>query len=259
MIFKDTLIAKLDGFFISMRGDGTVLGASAFALSADGKHALKYLDFADFGKKYDHGELVTRSEPIKAVVNIIKGIPPDISFVPETRSAGLMSAEGASMADYIEIKYESDQLVTATVFDDGGSVAARASGNEYFGFDGRRFEFTPIEFSEEGVNASIYMPNQGYRIEFTYGDAADDAVDFTAEVSTLVADGWRDTTVINVANITVEDGVLSVLDGTAQPITSGSISSLVDGEVTTHYTDWNLPSTMKVDLGEVEKIALTGA
>ena len=72
--YKTNLLGQsvIDDVAKSVEGDGVVLAASAFALSGDRKHRLKYKDFANEGS-YGHMDLAMRRAPIQYVCDTING------------------------------------------------------------------------------------------------------------------------------------------------------------------------------------------
>ena len=248
--------SKLISTSESKNGDGTVLAASAFALTADGKHRLKYKDFADEGS-YDHMDLAMCRAPIQYVCDTINGkayiSPADTnSLQVETNDTD------NGMADEIKIKYSGNSFLTVNIYDKENNNVAQISENKYFGFDSDNFSFTPLEIEEDSFSAIIYMPNYGYRVEFSCGNSAGTSVDFKAEVSTLDSDGWLKTSVSDAVSITSGNGLLALYDGTVNAITDANISSAVGGDVNNYLTNWSLPSDIKLDINAAKKIDISG-
>ena len=237
-------------------GDGVVLAASAFALSADGKHRLKYKDFANEGS-YNHMDLAMCRAPIQYVCDTINGK----AYISPADSNSLQAETNDTdngVADEIKIKYSGNSFLTVNIYDRENNNVAQISENKYFGFDSDTFSFTPLEVEDDNFSAIIYMPNYGYRVEFSCGNIAGASVDFKAEVSTLDKDGWRKTSVSDSATQTLENGLLASYDGTNNPISAENISSSVGGTVNNHFTDWSLPSDIKLDINAAKKIDISG-
>ncbi len=239
----------------SKDGDGTVLAASAFALTADGRHRLKYKDFADEGT-YDHMALAMNKKPIQYVCDTINGK----AYVSPAEEISLMSEsdDNIGMSDNIKINYSSNKFLTVNIYDESNNNVAQISDNKYFGFDGDKFSFTPLNIEEDNCRAVIYMPNSGYQITFSYGNEAGAVVDFEAEVSTLDADGWKSAGVTDTKAQTSENGLLASYDGTQNIINASNISEIVGGTLQNHLTDWKLPASMKLDFNTAQKIEITG-
>ena len=237
-------------------GDGVVLAASAFALSADGKHRLKYKDFANEGS-YNHMDLAMCRAPIQYVCDTINGK----AYISPADTNSLQAETNDTdngVADEIKIKYSGNSFLTVNIYDRENNNVAQISENKYFGFDSDTFSFTPLEVEDDNFSAIIYMPNYGYRVEFSCGNIAGASVDFKAEVSTLDKDGWRKTSVSDSATQTLENGLLASYDGTNNPISAENISSSVGGTVNNHFTDWSLPSDIKLDINAAKKIDISG-
>ena len=237
-------------------GDGVVLAASAFALSADGKHRLKYKDFANEGS-YNHMDLAMCRAPIQYVCDTINGK----AYISPADSNSLQAETNDTdngVADEIKIKYSGNSFLTVNIYDRENNNVAQISENKYFGFDSDTFSFTPLEVEDDNFSAIIYMPNYGYRVEFSCGNIAGASVDFKAEVSTLDKDGWRKTSVSDSATQTLENGLLASYDGTNNPISAENISSSVGGTVNNHFTDWSLASDINLDLNAAKKIDVSG-
>lgn len=248
--------SKLISTSESKNGDGTVLAASAFALTADGKHRLKYKDFADEGS-YDHMDLAMCRAPIQYVCDTINGkayiSPADTnSLLAETNDTD------NGMADNLKIRYSGNSFLTVNIYDKENNNVAQISENKYFGFNSDTFSFTPLEVEDDNFSAIIYMPNYGYRVEFSCGNSAGKSVDFKAEVSTLDSDGWLKTSVSDAVSITSGNGLLALYDGTVNAITDANISSAVGGDVNNYLTNWSLPSDIKLDINAAKKIDISG-
>lgn len=237
-------------------GDGVVLAASAFALSADGKHRLKYKDFANEGS-YNHMDLAMCRAPIQYVCDTINGK----AYISPADTNSLQAETNDTdngIADEIKIKYSGNSFLTVNIYDRENNNVAQISENKYLGFDSDTFSFTPLEVEDDNFSAIIYMPKYGYRVEFSCGNIAGASVDFKAEVSTLDKDGWRKTSVSDSAAQTLENGLLASYDGTNNPISAENISSSVGGTVNNHFTDWSLPSDIKLDINAAKKIDISG-
>ena len=145
----------------------------------------------------------------------------------------------------VKIRYEADALVTATIYDADSNIVAQASSEGISGFDENDFifdSFADVEEDGERTEASIYMPNSGYKIVFTHGDSAGVSVNFNASVSTLVDDGWKDFSVMTSVASTHDSGLITSFDGTAQVIDNDTITEIVGGTAEDWFTEWEIPS-----------------
>ena len=129
---------------------------------------MKYKDFADEGS-YDHMDLAMCRAPVQYVCDIING-----RVYVSAADAYTLSAEAGGtdngMADSLKIKYSGNSFLTVNIYDKENNNVAQISENKYFGFDSDNFSFTPLEIEEDSFSAIIYMPNCGYRIEFSSGN-----------------------------------------------------------------------------------------
>jgi uncharacterized repeat protein (TIGR02543 family) len=222
-------VSSFNDILYNMNGDGTVQGFSAKAQRVgDAVPILPYLNFTDI----DHGELAKDTAVINVIINKIAG-----SFIMTSSAESFsLSADSVGISELVKIRYSADVAVDAVIYDSKGDIVARANGFEFSGFNGNDFIYDTFSDDVNTVEASIYMPNQGYRIVFSHSADADIPVDFTARVSTLLPDGWWDTSVIHTANTTSAGGIVAVLDGTSQAIQNDTISDLIDGDVIFHLS-----------------------
>lgn len=239
---------KLDDIIYDKNGDGTVQGISATgAVNGIVKLRVDYYSA-------DHGGLAKDSEVLSRICSEIKGmrIPVKNHHVADT----------AGISELIKIRYEADVPVTATIYDAENNVVAQASSEGITGFDEKDFIFDSFADAEEDgerTEASIYMPNSGYKIVFTHGDSADVSVNFSAYVSTLVDDGWKDFGVMTSVASTYDSGLITSFDGTAQVIGNDTIIEIVEGTAEDWFTEWEIPSSIKVNKGDVLPIEISGS
>ncbi|MCL2083211.1 MAG: hypothetical protein FWH04_08285, partial [Oscillospiraceae bacterium] len=219
----------LTDILYSKDGDGTVHGCSAKGQ----KHGtISPLPFENF-TKMDHGKLSNNKRVLTLVCNTISGAV-GVPYMDSDEGEEEEEEEDASISDLIKIRYSGNAAVTATIYDAVGNVVATANNIEDDGFDGNDFIYDSFSEDENSTEGSIYMPNQGYKLVFSFGTNAGSFVDFTAEVSTLVDEGLKDTSVIHTANITTTGGTVATVDGTGQAIKNNTISTLIDGNVIIH-------------------------
>lgn len=239
---------ELDDIIYDMKGDGTVQGVSATG-AVNGIVKLRVAFYSA-----DHNGLSKDSEVLSRICSEIKGmrIPVKNHHVADT----------AGISELIKIRYEADVPVTATIYDAENNVVAQASSEGITGFDENDFIFDSFADAEEDgerTEASIYMPNGGYKILFTHGNSADVSVNFNAYVSTLVDDGWKDFSVMTSVASTYDSGLIASFDGTTQVIDNDTITEIVGGTAEDWFTEWEIPSAIKVNKGDVLPIEISGS
>lgn len=239
---------KLDDIIYNRNGDGTVQGISATgAVNGIVKLRVDYYSA-------DHGGLCKDSEVLSRICSEIKGM--------RTPVKNHHVADTAGISELIKIRYKADVPVTATIYDAENNVVAQVSSEGITGFDENDFIFDSFADAEEDgerTEASIYMPNGGYKILFTHGNSADVSVNFNASVSTLVDDGWKDFSVMTSVASTHDSGLITSFDGTAQVIDNDTITEIVEGTAEDWFTEWEIPSSIKVNKGDVLPIEISGS
>lgn len=239
---------KLDDIIYNRNGDGTVQGISATgAVNGIVKLRVDYYSA-------DHGGLCKDSEVLSRICSEIKGM--------RTPVKNHHVADTAGISELIKIRYKADVPVTATIYDAENNVVAQVSSEGITGFDENDFIFDSFADAEEDgerTEASIYMPNGGYKILFTHGNSADVSVNFNAYVSTLVDDGWKDFSVMTSVASTYDSGLIASFDGTTQVIDNDTITEIVGGTAEDWFTEWEIPSAIKVNKGDVLPIEISGS
>lgn len=239
---------KLDDIIYNRNGDGTVQGISATgAVNGIVKLRVDYYSA-------DHGGLCKDSEVLSRICSEIKGM--------RTPVKNHHVADTAGISELIKIRYKADVPVTATIYDAENNVVAQVSSEGITGFDENDFIFDSFADAEEDgerTEASIYMPNGGYKILFTHGNSADVSVNFNAYVSTLVDDGWKDSSVMTSVASTYDSGLIASFDGTTQVIDNDTITEIVGGTAEDWFTEWEIPSAIKVNKGDVLPIEISGS
>lgn len=239
---------KLDDIIYNRNGDGTVQGISATgAVNGIVKLRVDYYSA-------DHGGLCKDSEVLSRICSEIKGM--------RTPVKNHHVADTAGISELIKIRYKADVPVTATIYDAENNVVAQVSLEGITGFDENDFIFDSFADAEEDgerTEASIYMPNGGYKILFTHGNSADVSVNFNAYVSTLVDDGWKDFSVMTSVASTYDSGLIASFDGTTQVIDNDTITEIVGGTAEDWFTEWEIPSAIKVNKGDVLPIEISGS
>lgn len=239
---------KLDDIIYNRNGDGTVQGISATgAVNGIVKLRVDYYSA-------DHGGLCKDSEVLSRICSEIRGM--------RTPVKNHHVADTADISELIKIRYKADVPVTATIYDAENNVVAQVSSEGITGFDENDFIFDSFADAEEDgerTEASIYMPNGGYKILFTHGNSADVSVNFNAYVSTLVDDGWKDFSVMTSVASTYDSGLIASFDGTTQVIDNDTITEIVGGTAEDWFTEWEIPSAIKVNKGDVLPIEISGS
>ena len=239
---------KLDDIIYDRNGDGTVQGISATgAVNGIVKLRVDYYSA-------DHGDLCKDSEVLNRICSEIRGM--------RTPVKNHHVADTAGISELIKIRYKADVPVTATIYDAENNVVAQVSSEGITGFDENDFifdSFADAEEEGERTEASIYMPNGGYKILFTHGNSADVSVNFNAYVSTLVDDGWKDFSVMTSVASTYDSGLIASFDGTTQVIDNDTITEIVGGTAEDWFTEWEIPSAIKVNKGDVLPIEISGS
>lgn len=239
---------KLDDIIYNRNGDGTVQGISATgAVNGIVKLRVDYYSA-------DHGGLCKDSEVLSRICSEIKGM--------RTPVKNHHVADTAGISELIKIRYKADVPVTATIYDAENNVVAQVSSEGITGFDENDFIFDSFADAEEDgerTEASVYMPNGGYKILFTHGNSADVSVNFNAYVSTLVDDGWKDFSVMTSVASTYDSGLIASFDGTTQVIDNDTITEIVGGTAEDWFTEWEIPSAIKVNKGDVLPIEISGS
>lgn len=239
---------KLDDIIYNRNGDGTVQGISATgAVNGIVKLRVDYYSA-------DHGGLCKDSEVLSRICSEIKGM--------RTPVKNHHVADTAGISELIKIRYKADVPVTATIYDAENNVVAQVSSEGITGFDENDFIFDSFADAEEDgerTEASIYMPNGGYKILFTHRNSADVSVNFNAYVSTLVDDGWKDFSVMTSVASTYDSGLIASFDGTTQVIDNDTITEIVGGTAEDWFTEWEIPSAIKVNKGDVLPIEISGS
>lgn len=239
---------KLDDIIYNRNGDGTVQGISATgAVNGIVKLRVDYYSA-------DHGGLCKDSEVLSRICSEIRGM--------RTPVKNHHVADTADISELIKIRYKADVPVTATIYDAENNVVAQVSSEGITGFDENDFIFDSFADAEEDgerTESSIYMPNGGYKILFTHGNSADVSVNFNAYVSTLVDDGWKDFSVMTSVASTYDSGLIASFDGTTQVIDNDTITEIVGGTAEDWFTEWEIPSAIKVNKGDVLPIEISGS
>lgn len=239
---------ELDDIIYDRNGDGTVQGISATgAVNGIVKLRVDYYSA-------DHGDLCKDSEVLNRICSEIRGM--------RTPVKNHHVADTAGISELIKIRYKADVPVTATIYDADSNIVAQASSEGISGFDENDFifdSFADVEEDGERTEASIYMPNSGYKILFTHGNSADVSVNFNAYVSTLVDDGWKDFSVMTSVASTYDSGLIASFDGTTQVIDNDTITEIVGGTAEDWFTEWEIPSAIKVNKGDVLPIEISGS
>ncbi|MDR2713570.1 MAG: S-layer homology domain-containing protein [Clostridiales bacterium] len=250
---------KLKEITYTNQGDDTIawISAAAFKITNDKTDKGFVLErsprspYSNIG----HTELIQDRHVINEIIEKIRGgtTSAAVQIAPESFDID----EG--MSNLLKLNYSCDAFIDVSIYDNNQNEVVKVAFDDFFGFDGSDFIYHSYA-NEPGVtDATIYMPNKGYKVVFSYGDKAGVPVDFICEASTLVADGWKEVSINHRAAVTVAGGVISEFDGTVQAILSSNIGSIVGGTIITHYTDWELPNVRKVNRDDTQNVSIDGS
>ena len=231
-------------------GDGTVPYCSATANDGSGEK-FTIAKFSRIG----HTELISYSLALDRICAEIKGLTNDNS---ENLLPVRYINNSTGMADLIKINYTADVNVSVGIYDTEQNEIAKISSDDYFGFDGENFIYYSYAEQYSSSDATIYLPADGYRLAFQYGDNANVDVDFQAEISTLNDDGLKDISVTKTVERTTTDGLIFSLDGTATALDNTNLAIVVGGTSEQHLTDWELPDEINLSFGQTTTVSPTG-
>jgi len=253
---------KLTDIQFSKNGDGTVLKNSTFGISKDFKQVLKYRNYSG----YDHGELKESSRILTDVCKDIENIDWEEdtdSSVQQLSTASMFENSGteSGMTQTLKLNMEYPTGSLIQILDNANNVVAQISEEEILGFEENTFSYWALSEDEEKTTAIICMPNQGYKIEFFYGEEADTDIEFICTISTLDYDGFKTSSATYINDKTTENGLITCLNAT-DLVTVSSIGLLSEGETiepSIFNTDWELPDSIKLELNEIENTLLLGS
>ena len=245
---------RLKNVVFKPEGDGTIHYKSATANLKENDPNIKIIKKRGLG----HTELIKDSVVIQNICEEIKETVVEAETSPMLFALA-SSSEDAGMSDMIKIDFSCDTVIGASIFDDSQNEVAHISADDYFGFDGRDFIYRSYADQPDISDATIYMPNNGYKLVFSYGNSAGTSVDFNAEISTLDYDGWKDVSATTSIAQTSANGIIKAIDGTINTIDNTNIASVVNGTVQNHFTDWEIPDTMKLDKYDVQSVDISGS
>lgn len=238
-------------------GDSTIAYVSATAnLNED--DGVKIITKSDI----NHTALIqdiTQDGVIQDICNEIMGLSINTEGSIFPLATALSTDEEAGMSGMIKINYTSDTTVSASIYNAVQNEVAYISSNDIFGFDGGDFIYYSYADQPEKSDATIYLPNNGYKIVFKSGNTSGETVNFNAEISTLDINGWKDTSVTKSVLQTSANGTILSIDGTVNTIDNSNISNIVNGTVESHFTDWELPDIIKLNIGNVQSINIIGS
>ncbi|MDR0918981.1 MAG: DUF1906 domain-containing protein [Oscillospiraceae bacterium] len=260
-IYKEPLIGTNRVFKdieYNKNGDGTVQGISAQALR---KGETTPVLEADFSYSSAHSKLLKDPAVLEKVsLEISREIFKSSLLLHAFKADYTLDTEtNNGMSNLLKIRYTADKPVTATIYNDSNEIIAQATNKDYTGFDNNDFIYDDFSDTADVSEASIYMPNTGYKLVFSYGSATNTTVNFEAEVSTLDYDGWKTISVANNIAKTTTNGIITSFDSTVTPLNDDNISTTINGTVTNHLTDWELPNTIKLEKNTNKTINLTGS
>jgi peptidoglycan hydrolase-like protein with peptidoglycan-binding domain len=235
-------------------GDSTIQGFSAKGEKKGSTTPLR----TDFSYKSEHGNLVKDAGVLNKVTQEIRGLNVEEISTFTAFSGLFMSNAADGMNELLKIRYQADLPITATIYDSFDEIVAVAVGEDATGFNGDDLIYDSFADDDNSTEASIYMPNSGYKLVFSYGTLSGVDVDFEVEVSTLDDDGWKYVSVANFVQQTLADGIISTFDGTVNILDDDTISNIVGGTVTNHLTNWELADTIKMNFDDTQAVTVIG-
>lgn len=235
--------AVLEDVVFTRNGDGALPSFSAMG-DINGALPLR----CDFSYDSDHFGILQNDRAIEAVCRELRGHGPASSAPAE--NAGDMSG-------LIKIDYSASVPVAAVIRSADGEIAAYAERGQGAGFDGQDMIFLPLTADTSVTDAIIYMPSAGYSIEFSCDPGA--SADFTAEFACLTADGARASGSVVTAETADEYGVLASLDCTSAVVSARTLVSMCGGASVNYRSDWRLPESVSLEVGETYTASFSGA
>ena len=221
--------AKLVDIKYDKAGDGTVYNTSlGITLNNDHKINSNVLHTISWygGGAPDHTGLIKDNDVINDIVKLLQrsaGLasystaefaPFSLTDTAESiaaESEDIKIGEDATMEDYVKLRIESEKEITVKVFDESGAMIASCDSQVANGFDGN--EFICDRFGDDGETlTSIYLPKQGYRVCFYYGDQPDVELSLTVKVHLLDDEGDYITNGVYASDITISEGEVFSLD-----------------------------------------------
>lgn len=156
----------------------------------------------------DHVGLVDHNDALNYVVNLINGVQ---VFAAQQHFAPFDFTESEGMAAYVKLRVESDKEILVEILDDEGEVIAWCDAEDVVGFDGNHFICD--QFGDDGETlTSVYLPKEGHRVAFYYGDQPGVAVDLSVSVNVLDFDGNTIGYGEYIGDITVDGGRIFTMD-----------------------------------------------
>jgi hypothetical protein len=211
---------KLEDIYYSMNGDGTVLNISAQAKD-DATGILPYKDFANIG----HKDLVSNSDVLNYVAVVIRG-----DAMPLTSASAMaIRADESGMSEFLKINVTAVHNVDIAIVDAKGKTVASVVTGLPKGFDKVNFIYDSFADTSDATDASIYLPNGGYKVVFTSGAVADAEINLSARVAMLDYDGSRTATATYEAAKTGENGVALTLDMIGNAVTKETLGTMGSG------------------------------
>ncbi len=244
-------------------GDGTVPAISAFAAKSPDECQFQYADFCTLN--FNHDDLAKKDEAIDCVIDVIHGKQPIVPIASQSTQNGtsrMLQSINTSDLGLVKAYIQADQCVRMYVYDIAGNLVASALGSETVGFVESDLIFTSFSEAPNSTNATLYLPNTGYKIVFSYGDEAGVPINLGVSLSTLDGDGVPTSKGSYIATVTKDQGELIRLDMTSIVVDSqniGSLSSSGDVPVQNYYDQWETMDSLTLNsIGETADIALYG-
>lgn len=243
---------KLKDIDYNKKGDGTVQGISA-------KGELRgfggFLN-GQFGFKLRHTDLVSDSAVLALVSRQVSGLASSSPALSDSVS------DGAGMSDMLKIRVSStNRAIDTKIYDASGAPVASAKGDTYSGFGEDGFIYDNFADSASSTLASIYIPNKGYKVVFSYGTSASNNINFEYQVSTLAPDGYKTALGGTSFDNAGTGGVIATFDATGEAVTADNLADKFTefDEFTQFKTDWDIQPVLSMTLGGTLQAPITGA
>ncbi|MDR1915836.1 MAG: Ig-like domain-containing protein [Synergistaceae bacterium] len=235
-------------------GDGTVSYNSALGIkNGKAQSSFQRKVFKDVG----HIPLIKDDAVLTDVCKAIKG--ESIGGQAITRKAlAELSPEG--MSPYVKLHVMADKLFDVRILDRDSNLVASVIDDRRQGFDGENF--IHMSTVEDGTRALIYMPNSGYKVVFSRGEAEGEPANMAVEVATLDREGFNTSMATYVGAQKGEDGEILTLDMLSGAVNEDNLGALVEGESTTpvvFHDKWEIePEYELPGVGDSITIELSG-
>nr|SIP63284.1 hypothetical protein [uncultured bacterium] len=255
-IYRDTKgFSSLDEVIYQKKGDGTILGLSAFLCDAQGVPALPYLDFPGLGHTALIGDTRVLTEVVRQIMAPYGGVadlpaPAEEPYPPEVLQ------ELSSMESMVKLVLESNEEVTPVVVDPNGYTISLTDAS---------LVYTVLSTTPGDYRSQLYLPASGYQVRLQT-QAELSALKGKVSVSTVDKDGYRSaTSVYRLTEVSPSGGIsLPTFRLPTEAMTAEQLSALGSSQGTLAATEpatgWQIPETLFLDeLGVATALPVSGA